>query len=353
MSARRTAALRAAALALGLTLAASAPGADPAADLATDLAAELATAIETYQTRDFTRAAEQLRPLAEAGEPQAQTILGIMYESGEGVPLDHAAAARWYRAAAEQGYDPAQYSLGNLYRAGRGVPRSDQEAAYWYTAAARQGNRWAAARLDAPGGAAVEDYPPSVVKKPERPVSKPLETGISSERLAALVARVPGLRASARARDEPEAAASAPAAGTDPHPEAAAPMAREAPDPVPGAVAGPAPAPRPAAPPATASDGEAVPGAYRGPYRIQIASTRSRERTSDETERVLASLATAQAAAGLEAVIARADLGDDAGVWYRGQVRPFPSLAAAREACRHIVEHAAAGGCIVLRDPDR
>ena len=44
-----------------------------------------------------------LRALAEAGATEAQYILGVIYETGLGVPRDAAEAARWYRLAAEQG----------------------------------------------------------------------------------------------------------------------------------------------------------------------------------------------------------------------------------------------------------
>lgn len=49
-------------------------------------------------------ALRELRPLAEQGNAGAQNRLGIMYEKGQGVPQDHAAAVKWYRKAAAQGY---------------------------------------------------------------------------------------------------------------------------------------------------------------------------------------------------------------------------------------------------------
>lgn len=39
-------------------------------------------------------------------------LRGVMYDSSEGVPQDHAEAARWYRKAAEQGDPDAQFNLG-------------------------------------------------------------------------------------------------------------------------------------------------------------------------------------------------------------------------------------------------
>ena len=45
-----------------------------------------------------------LRASAEAGDAEAQFILGGMYVTGVGVPQDDVAAVAWYRRAAEQGH---------------------------------------------------------------------------------------------------------------------------------------------------------------------------------------------------------------------------------------------------------
>jgi TPR repeat protein len=47
---------------------------------------------------------------------------GLMYDKGQGVRQDHAAAASWYRKAAEQGIANAQFNLGIMYDNGEGVP---------------------------------------------------------------------------------------------------------------------------------------------------------------------------------------------------------------------------------------
>ena len=63
----------------------------------------------------------QLRALAEQGDAEAQNNLGIMYDSGDGVPEDDAEAVRLFRLAAEQGDGEAQYNLGLMYDDGEGV----------------------------------------------------------------------------------------------------------------------------------------------------------------------------------------------------------------------------------------
>jgi TPR repeat protein len=68
---------------------------------------------------------------ANAGDSDAQSMLGAFYDGGVGVPMDAREAARWYRRAAEQGHSYAQHNLGLLYKAGRGVSQSNAEAFYW------------------------------------------------------------------------------------------------------------------------------------------------------------------------------------------------------------------------------
>ena len=71
-------------------------------------------------------------PLAEQGDPAAQTYVGEIYEQGLGIQPDPAAAATWYRKAADKGYSRAALNLGTLYEQGRGVPRDPAQALNWY-----------------------------------------------------------------------------------------------------------------------------------------------------------------------------------------------------------------------------
>lgn len=77
---------------------------------------------------------------AKVGDAIAQTNLGVQYDQGSGVPVDHVEAAALYRQAAEQGYAVAQYFLGYDYFVGQGVPQDYKEAAAWYRKAAEQGD---------------------------------------------------------------------------------------------------------------------------------------------------------------------------------------------------------------------
>ena len=70
---------------------------------------------------------------------EAQSKLGWMYATGNGVQQDDTEAVKWYRKAAEQGDADAQFNLGNKYRYGDGVPKDFAEAAKWFRKAAYQG----------------------------------------------------------------------------------------------------------------------------------------------------------------------------------------------------------------------
>jgi hypothetical protein len=73
---------------------------------------------------------------ARGGDPEAQTIVGELFERGLGATPDYAAAAEWYRRAAEAGFARAQVNLGHLYENGLGVPQDPEQALGWYRRAA-------------------------------------------------------------------------------------------------------------------------------------------------------------------------------------------------------------------------
>jgi hypothetical protein len=76
-----------------------------------------------YDRANYATALKIWLPLAEQGDPEAQTYVGDIYEKGLGPSPDYAIAANWYQRAAEQGYASAQVSLGQLYERGLGVPK--------------------------------------------------------------------------------------------------------------------------------------------------------------------------------------------------------------------------------------
>lgn len=69
-----------------------------------------------------------------------QNRLGMMYETGDGVPKDEVEAVKWYRKGAEVGDERSQYRLGVMYAEGRGgLPKDDVEAVNLYRKSAERG----------------------------------------------------------------------------------------------------------------------------------------------------------------------------------------------------------------------
>lgn len=56
-----------------------------------------------YEKGDYETALSEWRPLAEQGDTDAQSNLGVMYANGQGVAQDYAEALKCYRLAATQG----------------------------------------------------------------------------------------------------------------------------------------------------------------------------------------------------------------------------------------------------------
>jgi TPR repeat protein len=75
---------------------------------------------------------------AQAGNAEAQRLVGMAYEEGRGVKQDAIQAVEWYRKAAEQGDAAAQNNLGVMYRLGNGVPKDLNLAVHWYQKSAAQ-----------------------------------------------------------------------------------------------------------------------------------------------------------------------------------------------------------------------
>ncbi len=58
------------------------------------------------------------------GHAEAEHCGGVVYDIGDGLPKDPAAAVTWYRKAAEKGFDKAQFNLASMLREGSGTARS-------------------------------------------------------------------------------------------------------------------------------------------------------------------------------------------------------------------------------------
>ena len=87
---------------------------------------------------------EQVRQLAEKGDPAAQNALALRYFQGDqkaGIKLDEKESVRWFTSAAEHGNVAAQSKLGFLYWSGRGIPKDLTKAYMWTLIACGQGEK--------------------------------------------------------------------------------------------------------------------------------------------------------------------------------------------------------------------
>jgi TPR repeat protein len=100
---------------------------------------QLADAFAHWLDGRFAEVVALVRPLAQQEDPVAQYLLGKLYSSGEGVPVDEEQAIEWWRMAAEQGLAAAQNELGVALADGWGVERDPQQAVAWMRKAAEQG----------------------------------------------------------------------------------------------------------------------------------------------------------------------------------------------------------------------
>jgi TPR repeat protein len=88
--------------------------------VAAPAAADVKTGVDSWAKGEFVAAVREWRPLAEAGDPDAQFNLGQAYKLGRGVPLDLAMAQSWYRRAAAKGHAQAEDALGlTLFQDGK------------------------------------------------------------------------------------------------------------------------------------------------------------------------------------------------------------------------------------------
>ncbi|MBI1215799.1 MAG: hypothetical protein GC185_08275 [Alphaproteobacteria bacterium] len=74
-----------------------------------------------------------LQRQAENGDPAAQVVLGLRYQSGKGVKQDYRQAREWYEKAASREYVPAYNYLGIIYMWGLGEKRDASLAANYFS----------------------------------------------------------------------------------------------------------------------------------------------------------------------------------------------------------------------------
>lgn len=108
---------------------------------ATPALAEIETARDLMDAGDYPAAMAELLPAANAGNAEAEELIGVMYASGLGVERDDVRAFEWYLRAAMKGHAGAQSGVGWYYEVGRGIEAPDLVRAYmWYVLSAIGGD---------------------------------------------------------------------------------------------------------------------------------------------------------------------------------------------------------------------
>lgn len=91
---------------------------------------------------------QSLEDKAQAGDPEAETLLALAFHGATLLKRDDEEALRLLHKAADQGFMPAQESLGIFSEMGIGMPQpAPAEALEWYTKAAKQGSLDAATNI--------------------------------------------------------------------------------------------------------------------------------------------------------------------------------------------------------------
>ena len=89
--------------------------------------------------KDQKKAVDYYRRAAEKNHPDALAGLGAAYGLGQGVEKDERASVEYFRKAAELGSFIGLFNLGNALIVGRGVEKNVQEGLQWLTKAAERG----------------------------------------------------------------------------------------------------------------------------------------------------------------------------------------------------------------------
>jgi cell division septation protein DedD len=278
-----------------------------------------------YKRGDYETALAAFRPLAENGDAKAQSILGLMYSYGEGVPVDYREASRWYRRAAQQNSSVAQYNLGMLYLEGKGVSQDTDEAIQWLTRAADGGHfraRSTLAKLDAGTYSDLVSPPSESLETPPTVMTAQSEPRSVVMRKPAPAAPAPEVTVAKAAPVAVSATATPSKTQTNNHTQSTNNSQSK-----------------------TAAIGPAA--SSKGEYRVQLAASRSEENIRRDWSSYQKRYS--DIFSGLDASVERAEVGEEKTVWYRLRVGPFDSVASAKELCETLSARGIKTGCLPVR----
>ena len=104
----------------------------------------LKEAQEAYDAGNYGLAAELLGPLCEKDIPEALSLLGVMYQLGDGVERDGEKAVQLLMRAVELGQGVAAHNLGTIYSGGMpGIKADNEKSKFYYRKAKSMGAQFA------------------------------------------------------------------------------------------------------------------------------------------------------------------------------------------------------------------
>lgn len=99
--------------------------------------ADMQAAREAFQIGQFEKTVTELSPIANAGNAEAEFLLGSIYSLGLGQPMDDIRGFEFFYRAASKGHPAAQLRLSAAYARGAGLAAPDPlRAALWAELAA-------------------------------------------------------------------------------------------------------------------------------------------------------------------------------------------------------------------------
>lgn len=111
-----------------------------AADLGSaEAAAELGMLLYFSEDKDSASALRRFVQAAEAGDITSMYMAAVMYEEGDGTPMNGGEAMRWLSVASEQGLPEAKFRLASMYRKQADVPGTRERAEQLYRESAECG----------------------------------------------------------------------------------------------------------------------------------------------------------------------------------------------------------------------
>ena len=96
--------------------------------------------LDDFRSGRFAEALQDWRQASANGDPNGAVYVGVLYDSGLGVPQNYTSARLWYVTAANAGSAVGAFNVGVLYDAGLGVAKDEAQAAAWYMRAAKLGS---------------------------------------------------------------------------------------------------------------------------------------------------------------------------------------------------------------------